>query len=150
MADNVTITAGVGTTIAADEIAGVKYQRVKLVLGADGAADLDVDSGQQVMANSVPVVVASDQWRAPVYLGSPERLTLDGSAHSATLPTGTNRIRLAAEGGDLRYAINATATSTSPGYLPAGSVEYIRSSNITSFSVYGPNGAYADLIYYQE
>src|SRR5215217_2406319 len=38
MADNVAITAGSGTTIAADDIAGVLYQRVKVTHGADGAA----------------------------------------------------------------------------------------------------------------
>jgi len=38
MADNVAITAGAGTTIAADDISGVLHQRVKLSLGADGAA----------------------------------------------------------------------------------------------------------------
>ena len=61
MAENVTLNAGSGgSTLAADEIAGVHYQRVKITLGADGAADLDVDSGQQTMANSLPVVLASD------------------------------------------------------------------------------------------
>lgn len=43
MADNVTITAGTGTTIAADDIAGVLHQRVKLSQGADGVA-VDVSS----------------------------------------------------------------------------------------------------------
>lgn len=38
MADNVAITAGSGTTIAADDIAGVLYQRVKVTHGADGAS----------------------------------------------------------------------------------------------------------------
>lgn len=36
MADNVAITAGVGTSIATDDISGVQYQRVKLGLGGDG------------------------------------------------------------------------------------------------------------------
>ena len=44
MADNVAITPGSGATIAADEIGGVKYQRVKLVHGADGANAGDVSS----------------------------------------------------------------------------------------------------------
>lgn len=39
MPDNVDITAGTGTTIAADDIAGVKHQRVKLTWGADGTAN---------------------------------------------------------------------------------------------------------------
>lgn len=38
MADNLSITAGTGTTVATDDIAGVHYQRVKLAQGADGAA----------------------------------------------------------------------------------------------------------------
>jgi hypothetical protein len=38
MADNVTITQGTGTTVAADEIAGIKHQRVKVQFGADGSA----------------------------------------------------------------------------------------------------------------
>ena len=38
MADNVAITAGTGTSIAADDISGVLHQRVKLSIGDDGAA----------------------------------------------------------------------------------------------------------------
>jgi hypothetical protein len=38
MADNVTITEGSGTQIAADEVGGVKYQRVKVSHGIDGVA----------------------------------------------------------------------------------------------------------------
>lgn len=45
MADNVNITLGDGTgVIAADEIASAKYQRVKLIQGADGVNDGDVSS----------------------------------------------------------------------------------------------------------
>lgn len=43
MADNVAITAGSGTTIAADDIGGVLYQRVKIAQGADGVG-VDVSS----------------------------------------------------------------------------------------------------------
>lgn len=38
IADNVAVTAGVGTSIATDDISSVHYQRVKLSLGADGKA----------------------------------------------------------------------------------------------------------------
>lgn len=38
MADNVAVTAGAGTTIASDDIAGVQYQRIKVAHGADGSA----------------------------------------------------------------------------------------------------------------
>lgn len=38
MADDIAITPGSGATIAADDVGGVLYQRVKLGLGADGSA----------------------------------------------------------------------------------------------------------------
>ena len=38
MSDNIQVTAGSGTTIAADDISGVLHQRVKLTWGVDGTA----------------------------------------------------------------------------------------------------------------
>lgn len=49
MADNVGYTPGVGATVAADEIAGVLHQRVKIGVGADGVA-VDVSA-----ANPMPI-----------------------------------------------------------------------------------------------
>jgi len=49
MPDNVAYTPGAGATIAADEIAGVLYQRVKPVTGVDGVAS---DVSQQ---NPMPI-----------------------------------------------------------------------------------------------
>lgn len=52
MAENVVANPGVGgDTIAADEISAVKYQRIKIVHGADGVNDGDVAT-----ANPLPVV----------------------------------------------------------------------------------------------
>ncbi len=42
MADNVAITAGAGTIVASDDVAGVQYQRVKITPGPDGTATVDV------------------------------------------------------------------------------------------------------------
>lgn len=42
MVDNVNVTPGTGTSIAADDIGGVMHQRVKLVIGADGVSNGDV------------------------------------------------------------------------------------------------------------
>lgn len=51
MADNTTLNSMTGgDSIAADEISGVKYQRIKLVEGADGVNDGDVSS-----SNPLPV-----------------------------------------------------------------------------------------------
>ena len=41
MADNVAITAGSGTNVAADDISSVFYQRMKTTLGPDGTATAD-------------------------------------------------------------------------------------------------------------
>lgn len=50
MADNVEITAGAGTPVATDDVAGVHYQRMKLVTAEDGASepigDDDLGSGR--------------------------------------------------------------------------------------------------------
>lgn len=50
MADNVAITAGSGTSIATDDVGGVHYQRVKIGVGADGAAT-DVSSSTPLPVN---------------------------------------------------------------------------------------------------
>ena len=51
MADNTTLNTGTGgDVIATDDISGVKYQRVKLTLGADGVTNGDVSS-----SNPLPI-----------------------------------------------------------------------------------------------
>lgn len=75
MADNVTLP-GTGAVVAADEVGGAVYQRVKLALGADGAA-ADLAPGQALMAASVPVVIASNQSAVAVTDNSGS-LTVDG------------------------------------------------------------------------
>lgn len=54
MADNVGYTPGSGATIAADEIAGVLHQRVKVGIGGDGVAT-DVSD-----ANPMPVMALGE------------------------------------------------------------------------------------------
>lgn len=53
MADNVGYTPGSGATVAADDIAGVLYQRVKIGIGGDGSAT-DLSS-----ANPMPIATPS-------------------------------------------------------------------------------------------
>lgn len=96
MADNVAITEGSGTTIAADEIAGAKHQRVKITLGADGTNDGDVSS-----ANPMPVSVAQVDRVANVVDGTISTVTfvpvvqrvqnvVDGTLSTVT---GVDRVR---------------------------------------------------------
>lgn len=64
MADNVQVTPGSGETIAADQVTrnatSEKQQIIKISLGAEGAFDTLVDSGQQSRANSLPVALSSE------------------------------------------------------------------------------------------
>jgi hypothetical protein len=53
MADHVTLP-GTGSTVATDEIAGVQFQRVKLIHGADGVNDGDVST-----SNPFPITAPS-------------------------------------------------------------------------------------------
>ena len=55
MADNVGYTPGSGATVAADEIGGVLYQRVKITHGADGIAHETSNS------NPLPVDVTAGE-----------------------------------------------------------------------------------------
>jgi hypothetical protein len=58
MADNVGYTPGVGAIIAADDIGGILYQRIKPVTGGDGVAN-DVSD-----ANPLPVTGAQELMEA--------------------------------------------------------------------------------------
>lgn len=84
MVDNVAITAGTGTTIAADDIGGgVLAQRVKPVWGPDGTGnDVDVASGK-----SFPVQLRSATGLIPI--GEPT-----DAANSATNTTSVSGISI--------------------------------------------------------
>ena len=56
--DNVGYTPGVGATIAADDIGGILYQKVKMIHGADGVAHETADS------NPLPVTATQELMQA--------------------------------------------------------------------------------------
>jgi hypothetical protein len=58
MADNVGYTPGVGATIAADDIGGILYQKVKMIHGVDGVAHETADS------NPLPVTATQELMQA--------------------------------------------------------------------------------------
>lgn len=106
MADNTILNVGSGgDTIASDDIAGVKYQRVKLSVGADGAA-ADAASGGGVESGALRVTIASDSTGVLSIDDNGGSLTVDGSlttvstvttvgavtAITNALPAGTNNI----------------------------------------------------------
>jgi hypothetical protein len=58
MPDNVGYTPGVGATIAADDIGGILYQKVKMIHGADGVAHETADN------NPLPVTATQELMQA--------------------------------------------------------------------------------------
>jgi hypothetical protein len=60
VADNVGYTPGVGATVAADDIGGVLFQRLKLALGGDGVNQGDVQgSASDPVGNELAMLVRS-------------------------------------------------------------------------------------------
>ena len=119
MADNVGYTPGTGATVAADEIAGVLHQRVKIGIGTDGSAT-DVSSSNPmpvtgtVTANTGLTQPLTDvQLRAlavPVS-GTFFQATQPVSAASLPLPSGASTSALQTTGN--------TSLSNIDGKLPA-------------------------------
>lgn len=82
MADNTTLNAGTGgDVIGSDDIGGVKFQRVKLIHGADGVNDGDVASG-----NPLPVAVGTALPAGDNNIGNVDVATLPA------IPAGNNNI----------------------------------------------------------
>lgn len=82
MSDNTVLNLGSGgDTIASDDIAGVKYQRVKLSCGADGSAT-DVQIGGGTEATALRVTLASDSTGVVSVDDNGSSLTVDNAALS--------------------------------------------------------------------
>jgi hypothetical protein len=99
MADNVAITAGAGTTIATDDVAGVQFQKVKIDGGGDGASvplvidathgvpvDIKRSVALAVTDNSGSLTVDSAQLPAALVSGRLDVVV------GAALPAGSNLV----------------------------------------------------------
>jgi len=97
MADNVPITAGAGTSIAADDISSVFYQRVKLSLGADGVA-VDAVAGAGAVSTGVQRVTLASNDPAVVAIGAvgvlPATLGAKVAAGSVSVVLSTENLAL--------------------------------------------------------
>ncbi len=103
MVDNVAITAGTGTTIAADDVGGVLHQRVKTTWGPDGTAnDADVASGKPL----------------PVQLrGSDGSNLLAGKYETVAASQSTQTIGATGAAGDYLSHVVVSPVTTSPGVV---------------------------------
>lgn len=100
MADNIGYTPGSGATIAADEIGGVLYQRMKIGIGADGAAtDLSTANPMPITAPNALSVSAANA--IPISTSQ----TLGVSATGALTTTETGELVEAIEA--LRMAVQS-------------------------------------------
>jgi cell division protein FtsX len=97
MADNIGYTPGAGATIAADDIGGALYQRVKLAHGPDGSATDASDSAPlpAVVSRTDDLVVMLSrivkllESNAVVDQQQRQRIALDTIPAGVTLPTVT-------------------------------------------------------------
>jgi hypothetical protein len=117
MADNVTLDAGAGgDTLGADDIGSVKYQRVKLIQGADGTNDGDVSAAAplsvkwgklEVVAGNVTNYSANRKFGANLVVGTTEEdIWTNGGTYP--WPTAAETVRVRAGG-------NANDTSAGSG-----------------------------------
>lgn len=122
MADDVTFQSTLAsppalTVVATDDVGGVHYQKIKIALGADGAVDTLVDSGQQTMANSIPVAIASNQSELTVALSATDNAVLDEiEADTSNIAQAVARIE------DVILTDDTTFTLTSDAVAMVGAV----------------------------
>lgn len=85
MADNIEITPGVGKTVAADDIGGVLFQRVKVTHGADGSAT-DVSSASNLpVADAAALAKLTDLYNAIVAGGATSANQATGNSSLASI-----------------------------------------------------------------
>lgn len=116
MADNVELNLGVGgDNIAADDISGVKHQRVKIQIGADGEAS-DVEANNPLP--SVLYTVTDGETPVATKVSSsnplPNATYFDGTgvSHSQPLP-----VRLS-------YGVSSSPTSVEGGIAPLPTLDF--------------------------
>lgn len=114
MADNTQLNAGSGgDVIASDDIAGVKYQRVKLSLGADGAAT-DAPIGGGTESGVLRVTLASDSTGVLSIDDNGSTISVDDGAGSLTV----DNAALAVTGGGVEAsALRVTIANDSTGVV---------------------------------
>lgn len=113
MADNVTITAGAGTTIAADDVGGALHQRVKLVLGDDGTAvDAKSASSQLLVSGVIGVVSANFTRPSDTTAYASADLVANSTTAGSVTPLSFSAARYSGGSGMIRRArLLKTATS---------------------------------------
>ena len=120
MADDLQIIGGIiaDGTLAADDVGGKLYEKIKVDAGGDGLS-VPIVAGQQVAAASLPVVVASDQSTLAVSMAA---VPTGGStaAHQVTQNTALSAIQTAVEALDNTVAGSELQVDVVTSALPSG------------------------------
>lgn len=120
MADNIGYTPGTGATVAADEIGGVLYQRMKIGIGADGTAtDLSTANPMPITAPNALGVSATGALTTTetgelVEAIEALRMAVQSLTRSVgqVLPDATGRMRVVAETGSTTAVTSLPTLST--------------------------------------
>ena len=125
MADNTTLNAGTGgDVIASDDIGGVKYQRVKLTLGAEGVNDGDLSAtnpmpvADDALLSILKLLIARVQPLSIITGAGSNRLSVDvnniigGSVNVSTITTVGTVANQAQMGGVTAFALMHAASRT--------------------------------------
>lgn len=142
MADNLSVPLSATKSIAADDISSVWYQRVKLSLGADGAA-VDAVAGSGSNGTGVQrVTVATDDALTVAAAAINTKLALDHTGHYETVAASQTDQALGATGGagDWLEGVLIIPANTSPGAV------LIEDATAADFAVFaGGASSVADL-----
>lgn len=106
MAENISIATTASTTIATDEVGGLQYPRIKISVGADGAAT-DMTSGAGAVAAGTPRVTLASDDPAVAAIGS-TNTKLNGGLPAAL-----------AAGGGLKVTVQDTSGAALDYSVPA-------------------------------
>lgn len=133
MADNVSITPGTGNSIAADEIAGVKHQRVKVQFGADGSAT-DVSSSDRL-----PVEASqSGSWSVTANAGTnlnTSALALESGGNLAAAATSLATLDNIVSGGEAQVDVITSALPTGAATSANQDIEIGHLENLVGFEI---------------
>ena len=114
MADNVAITAGVGTAVAADDVGSVFYQKIKLDLGTDGASAPAL-AGAGVVATGVQRMTLASDDPAVVDLAAIEVLLGTMDTDTGNMVTALQLLDNAVDGNYLNVNLNVAGTDAAAG-----------------------------------
>lgn len=148
MADNPSIPVTAGSLLAADDIGGVYYQRVKVTFGADGsasdvsssaplpisAASLPLPSGAATAAGLTAVQTAAEA-------SQPATQAFDITPHATNAITPLPRAVRVNAAGTVTFRMSGSATDVTitalAGEIIPGRVQYIRATGTTAAGFLG-------------